>query len=93
MLCAATSNCELVCAKLGSSAVFVSCASTKRSDCRVSKFYLAGSELMDLLKLVVGGKPYKNFGNWCCARTWRAVLCGKRCVTSTVGGVGQKRVV
>ena len=35
LLCAATSNCELVCAKLGSSAVFVSCASTKRSDCCV----------------------------------------------------------
>ena len=29
LLSAATSNCELVCAKLGSSAVFVSCASTK----------------------------------------------------------------
>ena len=32
-LCAATLNCELGSAKLGSSAVFVSCASTKRSDC------------------------------------------------------------
>ena len=47
---------------------FVSCASTKRSDCRVQKFSLAGSELMDLLKLVVGGNPCKNFGSWCCAR-------------------------
>ena len=35
LLCAATSNCELVCAKLGSSAVIVSYASTKRSDCSV----------------------------------------------------------
>ena len=48
---------------------------------------------MNLLKLVVGGNPCKNFGSWCCARILRTALCGKRCVASTVGGVGQKRVV
>ena len=67
-LCATTSNCELVCAKLGSSAVFMSCASAKRSDCCVPKFSLARYELMNTLKLVVGGNPCKNFGSWCCAR-------------------------
>ena len=41
---------------------------------------------MDLLKLVVGGKPYKNFGNWCCVDmvssvVWEATrrLYGRRC--------------
>ena len=60
LLCAVTSNCGLACAKLGSFAVFVSYVSMKRSDCRVQKFSLAGSELMDLLKPVVGGNPCKN---------------------------------
>ena len=68
LLCAVTSNCGLGCAKLGSFVVFVSCVSTKRSDCRVQKFSLAGSKLIDLLKLVIGGNPCKNFGSWCCAR-------------------------
>ena len=68
LLCTATSNCELVCAKLGSSTVFTSCASAKRSDYCVPKFSLAGCELTNLLKLVVGGNSCKNFGSWCCAR-------------------------
>ena len=57
LLCAAASNCELVCAKLRSSVVFTSCVSTKRSDCRVRKFTLARYELMSLSELVVGGNP------------------------------------
>ena len=60
LLCAATSNCELGCAKLESSAVFTSCASTKRSDCCVQKFSLARYELMNSLELAVGGNPRKN---------------------------------
>ena len=67
-LCAVTSNCELVCVKLGSSEVFMSCGLTKQSDCCVQEFSLARYELMNLLKLVIGGNPCKNFGSWCCAR-------------------------
>ena len=63
LLCAATSNRELVCAKLGSSAVFVSCASTEQSECCAQEFSLAGWMLMNSLKLVVGGNPCGNFGS------------------------------
>ena len=87
-LCAATSNCELGCTKLGSFAVFVSCASTKRSDCCVQKFSLAGYERMNSLKRVVRGTPAKIFDSWCCARIFRTVLRGKRRVAFAVSSVG-----
>ena len=41
-LCVVTSNCELGSVKLGSAAVFASCASAKRSDFCIPKFSLAG---------------------------------------------------
>ena len=31
---------------------------------------------MDLLKLVVGGNPCKNFDNWCCVDMVSSVVCG-----------------
>ena len=68
LLCAVAPNCELVCAKLRSSAVFTSCVPTKGSDCRAQKFTFVGYELMSLLELVVGGNPYGNLGSRGCAR-------------------------
>ena len=82
-----TSNCELGCTKLGSSIVSVSCASAKRSNCHVQKFPLAGYELTNLLKLVVGETPAKilavgavqGYCEWHCVGSdasplWSAVL-------------------
>ena len=61
LLCAATSDCELVCMKLGSFTVFMNCMSTEQSGCRVAKLSLAGNECLNKLKLIIGGNPCKNF--------------------------------
>ena len=68
LLCATTSDCELVCTKLGSFMVFVNCMSMEQSDCRGAKFSLARIEFSNKLKLVIGGNPCKNFDSGCCAK-------------------------
>ena len=57
------------------------------------KVSLAGSERVNLLKLVAGGEPLQKFcQSALCKDIVNGVVQG-RCVASTVGDVGQKRVI